>query len=80
MTRRTKAAMTCTVCGAPMPAGSYTGGDVTMTINLRASGRTTITAPICQACAAIAADDPADAMNILTRAARGVLGLDRAKP
>lgn len=79
MSRRTKVAMTCTVCAAKMPPGSLTGGNVSIAINLRASGRTTITAPICLACAAIAADDPAKALNILTRAARGVLGLDRTR-
>lgn len=77
MTRRTKLAATCTVCNGRIPSGSLTGGDVSITINLRASGRATISAPICTACAAIAADAPDQALPVLRRAARGILGLDR---
>lgn len=77
MSRRTKVAATCTVCAGKIAPGSLTGGDVSITINLRASGRATISAPICTACGAIAADDPDQAMAVLRRAARGILGLDR---
>lgn len=73
MTRRTKVAATCTVCAAKIPPGRLTGGDVSITINLRASRRTTISGPICTACAA---EDPDQTMAVLRRAARGILGLE----
>ncbi len=79
MTRRTKSPTRCAVCSSLIPAGSVTGGDVSISINLRtSSGRTTLTAPICTACA-VAADDPLKVINALTIAARGVLRLDRPK-
>jgi hypothetical protein len=79
MTRRTKSPTRCTVCAVLIPAGSVTGGDVMLSINLRTTtGRTTLSAPICTACAA-AADDPVKVMNALTIAARGVLRLDRPR-
>lgn len=78
MASRTKVTLTCASCAAKIPPGSMTGGDISLALNLRGAGRTAITAPICAACAAIAAHPP-QSMQILTRAARGALGLDCAR-
>jgi len=78
MARKTKVSLTCAACASKIPPGSMTGGDISLVLNLRGAGRTAITAPICAACAANAAHPP-QSMEILTRAACGVLGLDRAR-
>jgi hypothetical protein len=78
MTRRTKVALTCAACASKIPPGSVTGGDISLALNLRGAGRTTITAPICAACAT-RAEHPPESLQILARAACGALGLDRAK-
>lgn len=78
MARKTKVALTCAACASKIPPGSFTGGDVSLVLNLRGGGRTTITAPLCSACSSSAAHPP-ESMQVLTRAACGALGLDRPR-
>lgn len=77
MARRTKIAAICAACTKTIPAGSYTGGDVSITINLLTAGKATVSAPICRACADVGGVDTGKALGILIRAGHGVLG--RAK-
>ena len=68
----------CAVCAEFMPLGSHHGGSVSITISLEVF-QATITAPVCAACALIAKKAPVSSIEILTRAAHGVLGMGRAK-
>lgn len=68
----------CAVCGEGIPLGSHHGGSLSITISLEVF-QATITAPICVDCGKVAKRAPVSSMDILTRAAQGVLGMGRAK-
>ena len=68
----------CAVCGEVIPLGSRHGGSLSITISLEVF-KATISAPVCVDCGQKAKRAPVSSLDILTRAAQGVLGMGRAK-